>query len=150
MKRRANFIKFIQFWGIIFLIGIGVSIIGIDVISSYRDFDLRADQMRGDYFDRQKQIIKQEVERVVDLISYEKAQSEVLTKEKIKSRVHEAYAIAQNIYQQNKTAKSAAEIEQIILDALRPIRFEHEKVIILQRAWMALRCSLPTNRKWKD
>ena len=110
---------------IICLIGIGVSIIAIDVIVSYRDLNFRADQMRADYIDQQKQMIKQEVERVVDMIRYEKAQSESLTRAKIKSRVYEAYSIAQNIYQQNKTTKSEAEIQQMIMDALRPIRFEN-------------------------
>ena len=124
MKKRTSFIKLIKLWGIIFLIGIGVSIIAIDFIGAYRDFNSRADQMRTDYIALQKRIIKQEVKRVVKLISYEKAQSELLTKEKIKSRVYEAYSIAQNIYQQNKTAKSESEIQQMILDALRPIRFE--------------------------
>jgi len=125
MRKRTNFIKLIKLWGIIFLVGIGVSIVAIDVIGSHRDFNFRADQMRADYIARQKQIIKQEVNRVVDLISYEKAQSEILTRKKIKSRVYEAYSIAQNIYQQNKTAKSEAEIQQMILEALRPIRFEY-------------------------
>lgn len=124
MRTRTSFIKLIQLWGIIFLLGIGVSIIAVDVISSYRDFNLRADQMRADYISNQKQMIKQEVSRVVNLISYEKSQSVKLTKNKIKSRVYEAYSIAQNIYQQNKTAKSKAEIQLMILDALRPIRFE--------------------------
>ncbi len=36
--------------------------------------------MREDYIINQKQIIKQEVERVVDLISYKKTQSKILTK----------------------------------------------------------------------
>jgi PAS domain S-box-containing protein len=125
MKKRTNFIKLIKLWGIIFLIGIGVSIVAIDVIFSYRDFNSRANQMRSDYIARQKQIIKQEVNRVVDLISYEKQQSEILTRNLIKSRVYEACSIAQNIYQQNKTARKKAEIRQMILDALRPIRFEH-------------------------
>ena len=125
MRKRTNFIKLIKLWGIIFLVGIGVSIVAIDVIGSHRDFNFRADQMRADYIARQKQIIKQEVNRVVDLISYEKAQSEILTRKKIKSRVYEAYSIAQNIYQKNKTAKSEAEIQQMILEALRPIRFEY-------------------------
>ncbi len=125
MKKRTNFIKLIKLWGIIFLLGMGVSIVVIDVIGSHRDFNFRADQMRADYIARQKQIIKQEVNRVVDLISYEKAQSEILTRSKIKSRGYEAYSIAQNIYQHNKTAKSEAEIQQMILDALRPIRFEY-------------------------
>jgi len=125
MKKRTNFIKLIKLWGIIFLLGMGVSIVAIDVIGSHRDFNYRADQMRADYIARQKQIIKQEVNRVVELISYEKAQSEILTRSKIKSRVYEAYSIAQNIYEQNKTAKNEAEIQQMILDALRPIRFEY-------------------------
>jgi len=124
MRKRTSFIKLIKLWGIIFLIGLGVCIVAIDVISAHRDFNFRSDQMRADYIARQKQIIKQEVNRVVDLISYEKAQREILTKRKIKSRVYEAYYIAQNIYQQNKTAKSEVEIQQMILDALRPIRFE--------------------------
>ncbi|MBW1958293.1 MAG: cache domain-containing protein [Deltaproteobacteria bacterium] len=125
MRKRTHFIKLIKLWGIIFLTGIGVSIVAIDVIDSHREFNFRADQMRADYIARQKQIIKQEVNRVVDLISYEKTQSEILTRQKIKSRVYEAYSIAQHIYQQNKTAKSEAEIQKMILDALRPIRFEY-------------------------
>jgi two-component system cell cycle sensor histidine kinase/response regulator CckA len=125
MRKRTHFIKLIKLWGIISLTGIGVSIVAIDVIDSHREFNFRADQMRADYIARQKQIIKQEVNRVVDLISYEKTQSEILTRKKIKSRVYEAYSIAQHIYQQNKTAKSQAEIQKMILDALRPIRFEY-------------------------
>jgi PAS domain S-box-containing protein len=125
MKKRTHFIKLIKLWGIIFLIGIGVSIVAIDMVSSYRDFNSRADQMRADYIARQKQIIKQEVNRAVDLISHEKEESEILTKSKIKSRVYEAYSIAQNIYQRNKASKSKAEIRQMILEALRPIRFEN-------------------------
>jgi len=126
MKKRTSFIKLIKLLGIIFLTGIGVSVVAIDVVGSHRDFNFRADQMRADYLASQKQIIKQEVHRVVDLISYGKAQSEILTREKIKSRVYEAYSIAQNIYQQNKTTKSEAEIQQMILDVLRSIRFENE------------------------
>ncbi len=126
MKKRNSFIKLIQLWGPLFLIGIGVSIIGLDVINSYHYFNLRADQMRTDHISRQKQMIKQEVKRVVDLISYKKSQGNILTREKIKSRVYEAYTIAQNIYQQNKAAKTDADIQKMIIDALRPIRFQQK------------------------
>jgi PAS domain S-box-containing protein len=123
-RKRTSFVKLIQLWGPIFLIGIGLSIVALDVISSYRYFNLRADQMRSNHIAHQKQIIRQEVKRVVDLISYEKSQSNILTREKIKSRVYEAYAIAQNIYQQNKAIKTDVEIQKMIIDALRPIRFQ--------------------------
>ena len=122
--KKISFVKFIQLWAIIIIITIGGGVIAIDIVRSDQDFNFRANEMRTDYTARQKEIIKQEVERVVDLIHYEKAQSERLTKRKIKSRVEEAYAIAQNIYEENRTAKNKDEIEKIIIDALRPIRFE--------------------------
>ena len=124
MEKRTSFIKVIRFWSIIVPIVIGISIIAIDLISSYHDFNLLAKQMRTDYTISHKQISKQEVMRVVDMIRYEKRQSEKLTKSKIKSRVNEAYSIAQYIYQENKTGKSENEIQKMILDAIRHIRFE--------------------------
>ena len=124
MKKRISFIKAIQFWGIVFPIVIGISVIAIDLTSSYHDFNTHAKQMRTDYTISHKQISKQEVMRVVEMIRYEKRQSENLTKSKIKSRVYEAYSIAQHIYQKNKITKSKDEIQKMILDAIRPIQFE--------------------------
>jgi PAS domain S-box-containing protein len=124
MRKKSSLIKFIRLWGITFLIAVGAIIIILDIIVSYRDFSVRAEQIRADYIVQQKTLIKHEVDRVIAMIHHEKAQSEIITKAKIKSRVYEAYAIAQHIYQQNKAAKSQGEIQQMIVDALRPIRFE--------------------------
>lgn len=123
MKQKNKLTRVIQIWGVILVIGIAVSITAFDIIGSFRDFKLRSQRMRLDYISSREQVIKQEVKRVVDLIYFKKDQSEKLTRMKIKSRVYEAYAIAQHIYQQNKTTKSKPEIQQMILDALRPIRF---------------------------
>ncbi|MDP2967890.1 MAG: hypothetical protein Q8P64_01625, partial [Deltaproteobacteria bacterium] len=82
MRKKTNLIKLIQMWGIIFLIVLGVTFVTIDVIRSYRYFNSRADQIRTDYIDRQKQLIEQEVGRAVDLIRYEKSQGENLTRNK--------------------------------------------------------------------
>ena len=125
MKKKTNFIKMIQWWGILILITIGGCIVALDIVTSCHDFNSRSDQMRADYISRQKQIIRNEVDRVVAMINHEKAKSEALTRSKIKSRVYEAYSIAQNIYQQNKTSETRPKIQKMILDALRPIRFEN-------------------------
>ena len=127
MKKKLNFIKFTQFWGIVFLLVTSVSLIIIDATYSYRDFILRADQIRSDYLDSQKQFIKQEVLRSVEMIRFQKSKSEELTRKNIKSRVYEAYAIAQNIYQQEKDHETDEKIQQMVLNALRPIRFENDK-----------------------
>lgn len=124
MEKKIKFIKQIQLWGIIFFTALGGSIVVIDLISSCQDLNTRANQMRMDYIARQKEIIKSEVNHVVDMINHNKAQSETLTKTKIKTRTNEAYSIAQHIYKQNKAAKTRDGIQQMILDALRPIRFE--------------------------
>ncbi len=124
MAKKSSIIKLIQLWGTIVLLSIGGSIITFDIVASYRDFNSRADQMRTDYMTRQKQMIKQEVNLVVRMINHKREQSEAITRSKIKLRCYEAYSIVENIYQQNKTAHSEDGIQQILVDALRPIRFE--------------------------
>ncbi len=123
MKRKTNLIRFIQLWGIVLIVGIGGSVLLLDFLCSYHDFNLRSRQMRLKYNDDQKQMIRQEVKQVVSIINYKKANNESLTKKKIRSRVYEAYCIAKNIYRQNKADKTSAEIKHMIVDALRPIRF---------------------------
>ncbi|NOX33267.1 MAG: PAS domain S-box protein [Deltaproteobacteria bacterium] len=125
MRKKTGFIKLIQLWGIILLTAIGASIIILDIVMSWHDFNHRADQMRKDYVSLQKQIIKREVDSVVAMINYKRTQSEAIAKTKIRARDYEAYSIAQNIYRQNKRDKTASEIQKMILDALRAIRFEN-------------------------
>ncbi len=122
--QKIHFTKLVRFWGIVIISGITIGITATDIISSYHNFNIHSNQLRKDYITRQKKVIREEVNRTIDLILYEKAQSEKLTKDKIKARVLEATAIANNIYQQNKFTKNGAEIQKMIRDALRPIRFE--------------------------
>lgn len=126
MREKIGFIKLIRLWGIVLLTALAAIIVGIDLVTTYHDQNIRVDKMRTDYIKEQKLKSRREVERVVDMINYERKQSELLTRKKIQSRVYEAYAIAQNIYVQNKALKDDAEIQKMIVDALRPIRFENE------------------------
>ncbi len=124
MTKKTPLTTLFQFWGVFFILGIAVSITIMDVIGSYRDFKAFSETIRTDYLANQKQLVKQEVLRVIELISYEKSQSENLARDLIKSRVYEAVSIAQNIYEHNKNIKNKNDIKKIILDALRSIRFE--------------------------
>ncbi|MCD6580657.1 MAG: cache domain-containing protein [Desulfuromusa sp.] len=124
MKNKISFIKLIRLWGILFLLILASVLIVLDVSRSYRDADIRADQLRENFTEQQRQLINFEVERVVNLINFETEHVIQLEQDKIKARVYEAYAIAENIYQQHKLTKSTAEIRKIIIDAIRPIRFD--------------------------
>ena len=124
MKNKISFIKSIRLWGILFLLFLASVLIIIDVSRSYRDANMRTDQIRTDYIEQQQQRINCEVERVVKLINFETEHIIQLEQDRIKERVYEAYAIAENIYQQHKSTKSTAEIRKLIIDAIRPIRFD--------------------------
>ena len=67
MKQKINFVRFIRLWGIVSLAAFAGIILIIDIVNTYRDFSNRADKMRSVYVDQQKQRIKQEVLRVVDM-----------------------------------------------------------------------------------
>ncbi len=102
MRKKIGFIKLVRLWGIVFLIALAGVIVCIDIVTTYQDFNIRVDKMRADYVEQQKQMIKREVERVVDMINYEKAQSEMLARTEIKSRVYKVCSIVQNIYEQTR------------------------------------------------
>ncbi len=71
----------------------------------------------------QKAQIKQEVDRVVDYIEYQRSTTEDALKQQIKEQVYSAHAIAENIYNHYKESRTEEEIKSMIRETLRPIRF---------------------------
>lgn len=103
---------------------IAMALVGYVWISQeYKRFNENSKALKSEYIKDQKLILKAEVERAIDLIRYAKSQTESRLRQDIKIRVYEAYAIAMNIYLENKDNRSEREIIKMIKDALRPIRF---------------------------
>ncbi|WP_084813673.1 cache domain-containing protein [Desulfogranum japonicum] len=123
MKQKTQLSRYIQIWGTVFIVGVAVCITAVDVARSYKDFYGRSAQLRDDYITNQKANIKQEVERVAQLISYQKSQTELVTRQMIRLRTYEAFSIAQHIFEQNKLSYRKDEIHGMIVDALRPVRY---------------------------
>lgn len=127
MRKKVRFTKLIQLWGVVLLTALAGVIVGIDLVANYHDLNIRMDKMRTDYVGQQKQVSKREVERIINMIDHERAQSEELTERYAKSKTYEVYSIVQNIYEKNKPLKSDAEIQKMIVDALRSFRFNETK-----------------------
>ncbi len=128
MKRQTtNLIQLIQCWGIALILGVALSISAIDAFLSYQHFASASEKLRTSFLSQQKQLIKEEVTKVIDLINFEKRKSERLTREKIQARVYQAFTIADFIYQRNKDRYTPDQVQRMILDALRPIRFDNNK-----------------------
>ncbi len=79
--------------------------------------------MKEKFINEQRIQVKQEVQRVIDYIRYEKGNSEERLREFIKKKVYIAHDIATSIYKKYRDTKSKEEIIDLIKTALREIRF---------------------------
>ena len=80
-----------------------------------------------EFFESKQEIVKNVVVSAIDYIEYTRSLSKERMKEEVKLKVDEAWKIADNIYKQNKGIKPIAEIEKMIKDAIRPIRYANDR-----------------------
>jgi signal transduction histidine kinase len=73
----------------------------------------------------QKQIIRNEVQHVIDFITYSQSLTEERIQDDLRARVNEAHALATHLYMKYKDSLNAKEIQEIIKEALRPVRFNN-------------------------
>jgi PAS domain S-box-containing protein len=121
---KPSLIKIIRRWVIISLLILAAILLVIHTIKNYWEAESRAETMRTHYIEDQRKLITYEVNSVVRVIDYEIEKLLQDTHAKVKDRVYKAYSIAQNIYNQYAGTKPASEVQKLIIDALRPIRFD--------------------------
>jgi len=70
MKPKISMIKLMRVWGVIFSISLAAIFISYEIYNTYKNFNLRADEIRKEYTLQQENIIKGEVTHVADMIKY--------------------------------------------------------------------------------
>ena len=109
------------------LVGV-ISIISLGylwVTSDWSRFEKEASSLRATYLEGQKLILKREVNQALDFVNFMKSQTEKRLQDSLKGRVGEAYAIIENIYLKERDTKSTEEIEALIKQALRSLRYNN-------------------------
>jgi signal transduction histidine kinase len=105
---------------------LAIAVIGYFWISrEYKEFTRESRELRAQFLDEQRAMIRNEVEKVIDYIEFSRSRTEERLKTTLKGRVGEAHSIALNIYETYKGSLPSSEIERIIKEALRPIRFNN-------------------------
>lgn len=125
LQRHKKLMSTIQVFLISALVLLTILIVALQVIRSRQGFDKLAKKIRIDYIAGQKALIKQEVLRVTDMVNFHRSQRDKETRDIVRRRVYEAYAIAEHLYQQNKDRKSQETIKELISEALRTIRYNN-------------------------
>ncbi|BHH84997.1 cache domain-containing protein [Desulforhopalus sp. 52FAK] len=123
--KKYQFIKTIRLTVTVLLLLLAIFTLGFKTYTRLNEGRERGAQMRAEYVEAQRKLIKFEVDRVAKLIDYEVDKHYTQAQNISKQRVLEAYAIAKNIHEQNKDTKTEEDIKQIIRDALRPVRFDN-------------------------
>ncbi len=93
------------------------------VTSEWSMFEKEANSLRASYLESQKITLISEVNQALNFVNYMKSQTEKRLQESLKGRVGEAYAIIENIYLKERDIKSTEEIEALIKQALRSLRY---------------------------
>lgn len=137
MKIKTNdnyIIFFIKYAPIIFVIFLSLFTTKLVLLEKEKEFKSEVSQIETDYYNTNKQRIKEEVERIYKFIEIEKENTEKLLKESIKKRVYEAHAIASAIYEQEKHKNDDENTFKIIKQALGSIIFNNGRGYIFMDA----------------
>jgi PAS domain S-box-containing protein len=80
-------------------------------------------RIRAAIVEQRKSELREQVERTIDLIAFMRDRTESRARDSARVTVQQAYATASFIRDKHRGKKSDAEIQGMILDAIRPIRF---------------------------
>ena len=107
------------------LLFILITIIGITIAIyiNKTNYNSEIKKVKETYLKNEKNIIKNEVQKVHNNIINEQKLTREKLKVNIKEKVEIAHTLATNIYKQNKDTKTPAQIKKMIQDALVNIRF---------------------------
>lgn len=125
MRKNKSIIRVFLYTAMMLLVFSGFIGGSITIYNDYSEFVAESKVIEDKYIEQQKALIKNEVEKTVDYISFMKSLLEYRVQAEVKNRVNEAYSIAENIYQTQHGKKSDKEIANLIREALRPIRFHN-------------------------
>lgn len=124
MSNRRTSISTTFLGGMLLVAVLAMVVIGYFWIARARStFERDAAAARKDFLGQQQTLIRNEVEKVIDYIEYQRSRTEERLKENLKERVLEAHSIALHLYETFKDTLSRPEIERLVKEALRPIRF---------------------------
>ncbi len=95
------------------------------IFVEHRDahFERDLERVEQDYTEAQRDRLRSEVNMQISSINAWHNRTEQHLREEIKSRVYEAYEMADSIYRTQQNSHSDAAIQNLVIEALRPIRF---------------------------
>ena len=126
-KKEIKLIKLIKYTPVL-IVGVICTIITL-LLYVEKNSILKKDleTLQIEYIKNNKEIIKNEVDKIYDYINYKKSNSEKELKISIKNRVEEAYRLVSAIYEKYKDKETKEQITVRIKELLRELRFNDNR-----------------------
>jgi two-component system, NtrC family, sensor kinase len=122
-NKEQQILKFIKYTPSIFILILSLIITLFFYFENKKTFLKEKEDIKNNYILENKNLIKEEVNRVYNFILKLQNSTEIELKNSIKSKVYEAHTIANSIYNKYKNQKSKEEIFELIKTALEDIRY---------------------------
>lgn len=125
MKTKAeekNILKFLKFSPPIIAIFFSSLVITLGYLVNQYTFKNDIVKLKNEFISTNKELVKNEVEKIYSFIEHQKEQTKSILKQNIKQNVNIAHNFVNEIYLQNKH-KSKSELKKIIKKTLQDLRF---------------------------
>ena len=91
--------------------------------SRFEQVRVEGEQLRSDYISFQNELLRSQVQQVVQAVGYERSLAEQRLRDTIRTRTLEAHALASTLYQRHAGTTQREAIADEIRETLRPIRY---------------------------
>ena len=122
---KKTLVNYYLFFTLIFTFIIVFSVSAIYVKTQNDVFVQTSKELKDKILQNYQAELKNRVEIVEQVINYKKTTSATRLKQSIQTRVIEAITIAEFLYAKNKATMSDKALKRLIIETLRPIRFNH-------------------------
>ena len=93
--------------------------------NEYRAFRESIENIRENHESRYRGRLQEEMGNLTDFIDYKRSQSDMIIEDEIRQKVQTAYTISSHIYSLYRDEKSVDELRTMVVEILRPIRWNN-------------------------
>ncbi len=122
-KKERSLIKSVYLFFLLTLIFIGVVAVVFISSKEIKNYKTNIKTFKNYVIEEKKQLLKTEVEDVINYIEIQKKQRVQDVKQNVKERTYEGYNIAKNLYERYHDLRPDNKIKALIIETLRPISF---------------------------
>jgi len=94
-------------------------------VNEYQAYQESVENIKYNYKHQYESRLKEELDKVVELIKHLQLQNDLLVEHDIRERVQAAYTIASHNYQLYKDEKTPEELRSMVIELLRPMRWNN-------------------------